>query len=244
MITKIQELKQITPREDWVVLTKNQILIQEMGRDKKPTIVGFLSRFNFRWVLLPAFSFCLILGIFALSQSSLPGDSLYPLKKMTEKSRVLFISQEQKPKLNLELANKRLQDLTKIVQNNDVKKLAPAIKEFQANISEAVKNLSKIKATSSDPVMIKKIVEETKKLEENKQKVEALGVKVGDTEELDNALSQWRARLVESEIKEMEGKELSENQQQILAEIKQDFENGDYSSALEKILLLSYPQDK
>jgi len=225
LIGKIGELRQIRPRKDWVVLTKSQIL----GEEPKVLFFPF-----FKPVLATVTAFGILLGIFSLAQNSLPGDILYPIKKITEKSQAVFVSETEKPQLNLELVNKRLEELTKIAQTNQVKKLAPAISEFQAKASEAAENLVKVKEPD-----VEKIVAQTKKLEENKQKVEALGVVLGETEKLDNALAQ----LVEREIKELESQSLSEVQQEILEGAKEDFKIGDYNQALEKILLLSYPQE-
>lgn len=227
LIGKIRELRQIKPSQDWVSLTKSQILGKDINQHRvlvnlfRPAYAGLIVVF-------------VLLGLFGFAQKSLPGDLLYPIKKITEKSQAIFVSEEERPKLNLELVNKRLEELSKIAEKNEVKKLAPAISEFQANVSEAAKSLTKTKKLN-----VEKIVAQTKKLEENKKKVEALGVVIGETEELDNALAQ----LVESQIKDLEGRTLTERQQSLLVEAKEDFEDGNYNQALEKILLLSYPQE-
>jgi hypothetical protein len=139
-------------------------------------------------------------------------------------------SETEKPNVQLELANKRLEELNNIAQNNQVKKLAPAIQEFQANVSQAAKDLAQAKQPD-----VKQIIDTTKKITENKQKIEALGVEVGDSKELDNALAQ----VVEKEIKELEDKSLTESQEEVLTKVKESFEAGNYSEALEEILLLN-----
>jgi ribosomal protein L10 len=203
-------------------LTKSQILAEE------PKVLFFPF---FKPVLATVTAFGILFGIFSLAQNSLPGDILYSIKKMTEKGRAVFVSEEEKPVFQLKLANERLEDLTKA----PVKNLAPTISEFQANISEAAKNLTKIAATTSDPVIIKKIVEETKKLEENKQKVTALGVVIeGEgTKEFDNAL----AKVAENLIEDLESRTLTEEKENILSEMKELTENGKHSEALEIYLI-------
>jgi len=225
LVKKIQELKKIRPRKDWVVLTKSQIL-GESARGRAS--VSFFPFWKPALVTVTAFG--ILFGIFSLAQNSLPGDILYPIKKLTEKSQAVFVSEKELPKYNLEIANKRLDELTEIAQTNQVKKLAPALQEFQASVSEAAENLAKVKKPD-----VEKIVVQTKKLEENKQKVEALGVVLGETEKLDDALAQ----LVESQIKDLEGRTLTEEQEDILAQAKEDYEAGNYSDALIKILILS-----
>ena len=221
LIGKIRELRQIKPRKDWVLSTKTQIL----GEEPRLEIFPF-----FRPAYAGVFVVLLLIGLFEFSQSALPGEPLYVLKRISEKAVVSLTPQEQKSKVNLESANKRLEELNQIAQNNEVKKLAPAMSEFQANISEAAKNLVNVKKVD------KEIIAQTQKLEENKEKVEqVLSTKI-ETEELDNALGQ----LVEREIKDLEERTLDEEQTAILEEAKADFEVGNYSEALIKILSLSY----
>jgi len=228
LVKKIQELKKIKPRKDWVVLTKSQILGEA---DRGWASISFFPFWKPALATVSALG--ILFGLFVFSQNSLPGDILYSIKKITEKSQAVFVSETERPQLNLELANKRLEELTKIAQTNQVKKLAPAISEFQAKAVEAAENLAKTKKPD-----VEKIVVQTKKLEENKQKVESLGVVLPseESEQLDNAISQ----LVEREIKELEGQSLNEVQQEIFEGAKEDFKAGNYSQALEKILILSY----
>ena len=229
-VETIRTLKQVKPREDWVVLTKKEIL-------PNPT-------FKWRPVFAAGISLAILIGVFVLSQNSLPGEALYKVKKVSEKGQVLLVSKAKKPEFKLGLANKRLQELTEIAEKNgeqEPEQLASAVSEFQASAIEAAKNLTDVGATtSSDPVMMQRIVEETRKIEKNKAKVKALGVEVGATEELDNAIAQ----LVQREIEKLETQVLTDAQEQALPEIKRDYEAKDYYQALEKILLLSYPQDK
>ena len=234
LIGKIRELRQIRPSQDWVSLTKSQILGTSTGlsASEESKLDNIISVFHV-FFLKPAYAGLIVVfvlfGLFGFSQNSLPGDLLYPIKKITEKSQAVFVSEEELPKYNLEIANKRLEELNKIAQTNQVKKLAPAISEFQANVAEAAKSLAKVKGQD-----VEKIVAQTKKLEENKKKVEEVLATKIETEELDNALSQ----IVESQIKDLEGRTLTEAQMKILAEAKADFEAGNYSEALEKILQL------
>jgi len=227
LIGKIRELRQIQPRKDWVSLTKIQIL-GESARGRAS--VSFFP--VWRPALVTVTAFGILFGVFSFAQNSLPGDILYSLKKLTEKSQAVFVSKEELPKYNLEIANKRLDELTEIAQTNQVKKLASAISEFQVNMSEAAKSLAKVKGG----VDVEKIVAQTKKLEENKQKIEEVLATKIETEKFDDALSQ----LVEREIKELESQTLTEEQKLLFEEAKADFSAGNYSQALEKILILSY----
>lgn len=238
LIAKIKKLKQIKPKEDWVYFTKNQILGETLKSEKtRLSLVTFIKeiqrgeRFVFRHK--PAFAFLTVLaifiGLFGFTQNSVPGDSLFVLKKIAEQSQAVFISQKDQPKHDLEIANKRLDDLFKIAEENEVANLAPAINEYQETVSKAAESLAK-----ADNPDIKKIAKAIKELEEKEKIVKSLGIEIGEVEELNNVL----ASIVEVEIIELEDRELTLEQEEVLIKIKQDYETGDYSDALENILLL------
>lgn len=222
LIGRIRKLRQIKPRKDWVSLTKREILGEEPGFTFlpyfKPALAGLITVF-------------VLFGVFGFVKNSLPGDLLYSIKKIAHKSQAVFVSKQEKPAFQLKLANDRLEDLTKAPAKN----LAQTISEFQANVSEAAKNLAKIDVTDPDRVAIKKIVEATKELEENMQKVEALGVVVGQegTVELNSAL----AKIVMNLIEDLESRTLSEEEKEILTQMKELFEKEQYSGALELYLI-------
>jgi len=236
LIKKIQTLRGVKPGKDWVLLTKKQILDEEFSPEVSPKSLPFLGLFRYRYALV---SLLVLLalggGTFAFAQRALPGDLLYTLKRVVEKTRLSLVSEEERPNLQLEYANQRLASLVEVVEANRVRKLAPIIEEYQANASEAAKGLNKVKN-----VDVREIVQKTKEIEENKQKIEALGVIVGETEELDRAL----ARVVENLIEDLEKGSLSEDQKELLEAAKEDYQAGNYPQALERILLLSYPQER
>jgi len=153
LIGKIEILGQIKPRKSWVILTKKRILGEErtlpgLFLDGFRVFQGLF--FQYRLALASLILILVLGGTFAFAQKSLPGEPLFVIKKITEKSRAVFVAENEKPKVQLELANKRLEDLAKIAQTNDVRKLAPAIDEFQANVSEAAKNLENLRKSNWD----------------------------------------------------------------------------------------------
>ncbi len=214
IIKKIKLLKQIKPEKKWVFLTKEKIL------GKEPLFFPFLK---------PAFAGLLfVLILFGLSFTSLPGEPFYLIKKLAERGQTVFIPDEQKPKLELELANKRLEELSKIAEKNDVKKLAPAINEAKESVAQATKNLVKSKKVD------KEIVQKTLQLEKKKQEVEkVLGTKITE-EETENPTKLVAKYLME----DLENRTLTEEQKQILEKAKEYFENGDFAKVLELLLTI------
>jgi len=227
LIKKIQTLKQIRPSKNWVLLTKKELFREEPDRGPSSILV-FLFRPRFVFASL-VFLLFLTTGTLSLAQKSLPGDFLYPVKRVAERGRAIFVAKEDQPQAQLEVANKRLEELTKIAEQNQVQRLAPAINEFQSSASKVAKNLKEPKK------LTKEVVQQAKKLTENKEKVEALGIVVGETEELDASLKE----LVEREIKDLESRSLTEDQEALLNEAKNDLVAENFTNALEKIWLLS-----
>ena len=248
LIRHLKELAEIRPRKDWVLLTKNRILAESAfvplsgTSPDKPGLLSFFPFFRYKLAFAPIISVFIIIGLFGFAQKTVPGDTFFSVKKMAETAQVTFSSDIEKPKTQLKLANKRLEELNRIAETNQVRSLPPAIKEFQLSLVQAVKDLAEMdfNVTSSDPMIMKEIVAETQKLEENKQKIEAvLGTTIGDTEELGNALSRLEKQTAVYLLADLSQRTLSEQDQTLLAQARQDFEAGNYAGALEKIWLLS-----
>lgn len=239
LIRHLKELAEIKPRKDWVLLVKNQILKEEPKLDL--SLFSF-PLFRYKLAFAPIISVLIIIGLFGFVQKTVPGDTFFSVKKMAETAQVTFSSNVEKPKTQLKLANKRLEELNRIAETNQVRSLDSAIKEFQLSIVQAVKDLAEmdLNVTSSDPMVMKEIVAETQKLKENKEKVEAvLGTTIGDTDELTSALSRLEKQTAAYLLADLSQRTLSEEDQVLLTEAKEDFEAGDYAGALEKIWLLS-----
>lgn len=243
LIGKIRQLRQIEPRKDWVVLTKKRILGQprSLGSLILDTFDVFPKLFfQYKLALATLSAILIFVGVFGFAQGSLPGEPLFVFKKITEKTRAVFVSEEDKPKAQLELANKRLEELTKIAETHQVKKLAPAMKELQANISEAAENLIQIKEPEKAREAGKAVVIAIKELEKSKRKVEeVLGTSGwGETKEIEDAM----CPIVKREIKDLGT--LTEKQQELLSEAEEYLEEGKCTLAFEKILFLSYPSSE
>ena len=211
IIGKIQELRHIKPRKDWVLSNKAQLLGQDAG-------------FSFLPYLKPAFAglVCVFvcLGLFGFAKDSVPGSFLYSIKKIGEKGQSFFVSDEEKADFALNLADKRLEELTRIAESNQSRNLPQAITEVQASISEAVKNLS-----ASNPKDLEKLAE----LGKSKQITEQILAAQIDSEDLDN-ISMIYADIL---IKDLETRTLTEEKQEILVQMKVLFKANEFQQALE-----------
>jgi len=229
LIGEIRELRQIKPNKDWVSLTKSQILGEDQG--VRGGLWGLLINYWYKPALATVLTVFVLFGLFGISQNSLPGDLLYPIKKITEKSQAVFVSEEEKPKVQLELANKRVEELNKIAQANQVQKLAPAIKEVQTSVSQVTKNL--VKSEKFD----KETVEEIVNLKKNLEKAETtLATKIG-SEEDEQIIESCTKKQASMLIEDLKTRTLTEEKAKILEEMEKLFEEGKYSEALELYLI-------
>jgi len=247
LIKKIKELRQIKPNQTWVVFTKQNILGEEEIPARKaemvakPTafieIFGILTGKRLAYATITAL--LILVGTFGFAQNTVPGDVLFPLKKVTERTQGVFVSGSQKPRFDLELVNKRLEDLARIVQSQQEKNLAPAIEELEATAVRATKSLEGAKENKE---VLNQIAQEMQKYEENKKIAETvlgtlgkLSIDTEKTQELDNAL----ADIIQKQIESLENSILTEEQETLLNEVKEDYENKNYSEALRKVLQIS-----
>jgi len=247
LITKIRKLSQIEPRKDWVIFTKERILGEEFKNSRERVSAFGWSEFvgGIRILFQRKFAFASLsvviifgglLGTFGFAQNSLPGNSLYILKKITEKTQAVFVSEENQARYNLKIVNERLDDLIKIAQTNKINNLASAIEGVQRSKEKAVKSLNDSEV-KKDPTKVKEIVIEVKKLEESQQRLEKVyGISgLGENKEKENPTKV----MVEWLIEDAGNSSLTEDQEKSLAGAIKDYEEGNYSQALEEILLLS-----
>lgn len=263
LIKKIQELRKISPRKDWVSLTKSQIFGKEPEMDfsqnllflanklylkVSPIAAGIIHPFRFflgegRYkpvLIVLAFLFILTSTTFVVAQNSLPGDFLYSLKKITERGQSIFVSERQKPSVQLELVNKRLEELAKITENNQTKKLAPALSEIKTTKDTVNKELSRIienKPRKEAIKIVKEIAPRLKEIEEREKEVFAiLGVEPPEDE--GGEISE--KTIAEFLINDLKNSSLTPVQENLLTEAEEDYQAGDYSGALEKAIEASW----
>jgi hypothetical protein len=217
LIEKIRLLKKIKPEKEWVLLTKEKILGKE---------ISFFPILNLRFAKV----LFILLILFLASFSFLNKNFSYFINKL--KANTTLLSEEEKTKLELELANKILEELSKFAKSEEIKKLEPSIKETKETVAKATKNLIKSKKLN------KEIAKKTLELEKRKQEVEkVLGAKISD-EEIENSTKTF----IKDWMDYLETRSLNEEQKQILEEAKKYFENENLTKVLELLLLINNGQ--
>lgn len=162
LIQQLKTLKAIKPNKDWAIFCKQEII----GNQTPAPVIHretcrataaiscltrapqFLSDLISSAFFKPAFAFItcfgLILSVFGYAQGTLPGDALYPAKKITEKLRLDLASEQQKPNIQIAMTNQKIQELNQVVQANLGRNLAPAIQEVEQSAQETAKTLEKL----------------------------------------------------------------------------------------------------
>jgi hypothetical protein len=240
LIQKFSILKEIKLRDEWVLLVKTRIFADSKLITADTGVVTRVRTLQrvwdtislFRYLQKPAFVLPLVLffvfgGVtLQISKNSLPGDALFSVKSVFEKATLS----------NLELAQKRLEDLRKIAQENKVRNLSETIKEFKLSVEEVSKGFSAL--VEKEPGKAVQAGRELVQLQKDKAQLEqALGTVIGEEES--SEIYNTTKILVESELTYLLNHTLTEDQKALLKEALLDYQAEDYEVALEKIWKIS-----
>jgi len=224
LINNLKELKaEVQPDKEWVNVTKTQIFNEsEVFSGEENNKIRFTSIFNLgsfqkRAVATALASIIIVIGLFGFAERSVPGDSFYALKKLKEEGAAMLVSSVDRPLYELERANRRLEEMEKIVHNNETENLAPAINEYKESVHSASEE---IKKADPNKETVDKIAKEIEDLKENESKFEAqtytsLG---GGVTEADQELKKKR---IETLIDDLNKRSLTEKQKEALKEVKE-----------------------
>ncbi len=179
-LKKIKKLDQIQPSKDWLFSTRQSLEAQidfDQATNPRHDGIRFLN-----WLKQPqttALALCLtvmILGgpwlLVQASQASLPGEWLYSIKKANEGIQVKIASDYNRGQLQVEFANRRVEELIKIARDSvsDHEKSAKAqevidsLKNNLAQVSVYTNQLSKEEALS--------VAEQTKQIRQDLDRTE------------------------------------------------------------------------
>lgn len=242
LIEKIKTLKQAKPSSEWLALTRQDLIDQLIeGTELKPSN-SFFDWFWFHRLQPAILAACLVLIMFGgpfltvmASQTSLPGDLLYPIKRITERAQVRIASDEAKAQIQVDFAFRRIEELDKITtdsfsEQEKTAKTKEVINDLTSNLTEAslaVKNMSKEEVA----IMAKKTKKIKQDLSEAKDEIplaahqelaeaeiaaedinnQIRAVLVGDEEETDEVATSTD-EIIEDEIDEIIKEESEDNQ--------------------------------
>lgn len=231
----IKKLNQIKPRQEWVVLLKSEIINSSYLAEpkvniieRKTSVVEIILRVLFQRKFAYAsmtLLFFMVVGVFGFAKYTMPGDIFYPVRKIAEQT-------QQTP---IQIAYNRSEDLVRAVVENKTQNLTPAINEYKASVSDAVKNLTDSLSNKKNKEPINNIINEVIKIKENQKNLQVLGLNVGNDDEI-SKLTNLLSTIVKNQIADFDDATLTEEQQKILTQVKELNEKERYSEALELIL--------
>jgi len=218
IIQKLQSLRQIKPNRDWANWLKTNILQTkpQSGLYNKPKIklavFSFVSKYQ--KALVPSLLALFFVCSFAFAQTTLPGSVLYPIKALTQDTKIYLASENTKPVVRLEVAKAKMEDLGKV--ENHEKEIITIAKDIGKDleiIPEEIKKINKkqialnvskdIQEKSKDlKAMVDKIPLEGKEKEELNKSVEnfqpqVFALIIGATEEINQCPSNLQNSLIE-----------------------------------------------
>ena len=238
LISKLQTLKDIKPRQDWVVFAKREIL----GGNKitaKPTykekflgVLDFLPAFTFQRKLAYSFATLVLImvGMFGFAQYTVPGDLLFSVKKVTEQSQAA-LSGQTSLKQDMANLNNRINDLAQVTKEGRTANIPSAIDEVRQSAFRVTESLKGI--LTKDPQSTRELAIEVQKIKQLQTLADLSGTP--EIKSLNDAL----AVLVQNEITDLEKTTLTEAQQTTLKDVKDLYEKGDYTAALEEMLTIN-----
>jgi len=167
---ELRKLKEVSKRDQFlkslraeleVYIEKNPVKEKKSFRDRKDA--GFLSftrsffgTFRFMPKAMAAFLIFLLLGIRGITlaaQNSLPGETFYPVKILTENIRYsLVFSSESKARLNMDLVSERVGEIKQVLENkgSGTNGLDVALSRLNDNARRAADIVQKEKESGKD----------------------------------------------------------------------------------------------
>jgi len=245
LIEQLKTLKEIKPRKEWAVLLKSQILspytkvaikVQKNQnvleaptperKLKSAGILDILSSVFLQRRLAYAFAVVLflIVGVFGFAQYTMPGDLLFPIKKIAEQSQAA-LSGQIGLKQNMANLNNRINDLAQVAKQGRVDNVPSAISEIDTNASQLAKTL---KDNPTDIQTLKEIAVSLK----------TLANMPGTDLTANQNVKDLYQTVVENQIADLQKSTLTEEQQTTLAQAEDFYSQGKYTDALEKLLFI------
>ena len=266
LIRKIKLLKCLRvggePSRDFVAKNREILMMQVKNTCQNETpatreinfseIHGFISSLMPRglnqYVFRPALVLFLIIGSISsgwvasvsASMNSLPGDTLYSLKIATERAQLAFTGgANNKAKLQVEFAGRRLEEVSKIVENpssGNVEKVNTAVNNFKEQMGSVKASLEVVKETSSplEVAEVAKIVDrKTSEYHDVLIKTEAQmqGATQSQMTEAKQIVDETGLRAVQVIVENHLDDKTAINQQDVVSKVEERLKNAESSVA-------------
>ncbi len=233
LIKQLKILKEIKPRKEWAYSLKFEILNSKL--ETNPKFFNFEFRIsNFFFGLKPqkslVYAFAvvlfLIVGVFGFAVNTVPGDLLFPIKKIAEQSQAALTGQTGL-KNDVAVLSSRINDLAQVAKEGRTDNISSAINEINSNASELARSLKN--NPTKDLATLKDIATSLKTLAD---------VPGTDLSQNSDVKDLYQA-VVQGQIADLQETTLTDDQNNILTQAEDLYNRGKYTDALEKILLIN-----
>jgi len=151
LIEQLNKFQEIKPNKDWTHWLLSNILLkshQEIIIKPRVKLVSFSFIHQYQKALVSAAFVVLFVSTFAFAQTTLPGNLLYPVKTLTQITRLFLTPKDYKPVIRLEIAKARLSDMAKITdQEQAIALMSQNIQKDLQTIPQELKNIQKKQKT-------------------------------------------------------------------------------------------------
>jgi len=230
LISQLKQLKEIKPNKEWAVLLKSKIITEQ-----KPVVIKAQS-ISFTDIIRSVFYqrkmaysfaalFLMVVGVLGFANYTMPGDLLFPVKKIAEQSQAALTGQSGL-RQNVAVLNSRINDLAQVSKDGRKDSISSAISEVETNVTALVNNL---KTGTADATTIKEIVSSLKTL------ADVPGTDLSTNQDVKDLYQ----AVVQAQIADLNKATLTDDQKEVLSEIQELYLQGKYTDALEKILLIN-----
>ncbi|MCK9583279.1 MAG: hypothetical protein M0Q46_06685 [Endomicrobiales bacterium] len=236
LISKLQLLKEIKPREEWASLLKSQILVEKTEIVAQParfakfmdTVLRLCSGqiFSRKFAYSFAVLVFIFVGLVGFAGNTVPGDLLFPVKKLAEQSQASLTGQTGLQQ-NVANLNSRINDLAQVAKDGKKNNIPSVISEISLNAKDLAKSIKDNPV--NDPKTLAEIADSLKTL------ANVPGTDLTKNQDVKDLYQ----IVVENQIADLEKTTLTDEQKITLVEAQDLCEQGKYSDALEKILLIN-----
>lgn len=232
LISSIKGLKEIKPRQEWVVLAKAEIFrtaesAAKVNVDKPSLREVFKSLFLQRKL---AYSFVALLfvvvGLIGLNQLNTTNNN-------QNNKPVVVLSSQDIFKQNVASLSTGVNNLAQVTKEGNTEAIPSTIKKIKTNATALVQNLK------SEPTVDTKDIKEIAVI----LKTLAFVSSPDDTVSSSTEISDLYKTVVESQIADLNKATLTEEQRVILTQAEQLYKETKYTEALEKILTINITEN-
>ena len=157
----ISQQAEVSTRPGFVAASRKRVVerIQQeaSGQNAKHSFFGMIwpQRLAYRWVAAILVVVVLLSstgGLVSASQSAMPGDGLYLVKRISEEiTYTITLNTTQRIQLSIQYAKRRMQEAAALIAKKNYTAVLPVLQDFQQQVNQAVTLLKEAAGSGTTP---------------------------------------------------------------------------------------------